>query len=689
MAENTTTTQIVREAPEIEAYKAGLYADSLDYIKRLQGIDPATGQPILDPETGQPVGPTALPTQAVAGMTADQIAAGELVRTGIGGYEPYLTGALESTQAGQDVITAGALPGIEAALLAQQTGLGTLGEAQRLASDTRAEPYSFRDQAMQGLSAASSDITGAAAGVPLQVQAAQQGLSAADVAAQRAATDTATRLGLGAEQGRQLAADVGIGALGTAQALGGQLGAATRGGLQTAGQTQQQLLRQAGRSAGTTAGAMSRLGSAGRQAERESTVGQTGILGSRGDIGTIRTGLTDAGEQFDPSGIASFMDPYTQQVVEAARQESLRTGELQKQQARAQQVAAGAFGGSRGAVQAAEIDRATNDQIARQTAGLLSQGYGQALQASQQAFEAGKGRELQAAGLGGQLAQSEAGLSAQAAQMGISTQQLKAQLAQQAAGLGQSQAQLGMAAAQQGGQMGMAAQQQAAANAQAQAQAAQAAQQLRGSVGLQAGQMGQQAALQGGQLGMSAAEMAQRGALQGGQLGMQGQQALASMAGQRADLARAGGQMGLQFGQLGQADVSQLAALAGQQQQAAQGIGALAGQAGQLGGRLASMGQIQAGLGQQAQQQRAADVSQLMGFGGTQQQQAQNVLNAQYAAERQAYDQPLQQLGFLGDMTKALPSSQSAVFQQSAPSPGFAQQVAGLATGAAGLARAF
>ena len=599
MAENTITTQVVREAPEIEAYKSGIYSDALDYVRRLQesGIAP--------------------PTQAVAGMTADQIAAGDIIRTGIGGYEPFLQGALQSTQAGQDVITGGALPGIQAALLAQQGGLGTLRDAQTLAADTRAEPYSFRDQAIQGLSRAASDITGAAAGVPLQVQAAQRGLSAADVAAQRAASDTATRLGLGAEQGRQLAADVGIGALGTAGALGGQLGAATRGGLQTAAQ------------------------------------GQRGLLQSRQDIGGIRGGLTDAGAQFDPSGIAAFMDPYTQQVVEAARQESLRTGELQKQQARAQQVAAGAFGGSRGAVQAAEIDRAINDQIARQTSGLLSQGYGQALQASQQAFEAGKGRELQAAGLGGQLAQSEAGLSAQ------------------------------------GAQLGMSAQQQAAANAQAQAQAAQAAQQLRGSIGLQAGQMGQQAALQGGQLGLSAAEIAQRGALQGGQLGMQGQQSLASMAGQRADLARAGGQLGLQFGQLGQADVSQLAALAGQQQQAAQGIGALAGQAGQLGGRLASMGQIQASLGQQGQQQRAADVSQLMGFGGTQQQQAQNVLNAQFAAERQAYDEPFRQLGFLGDMTKALPSSQSAVFQQSAPSPGFAQTVAGLGVGAAGLSRAF
>ena len=176
--------------------------------------------------------------------------------------------------------------------------------------------------------------------------------------------------------------------------------------------------------------------------------------------------------------------------------------------------------------------------------------------------------------------------------------------------------------------------------------------------------MGQQAALQGGQLGLSAAQMAQRGA-------------------------QAGGQLGLQYGQLGQADVAQLAAMAGQQGQMAQGIGALAGQAGQLGGRLGALGQVQAGLGQQAQQQRAFDASQLMGYGGTQQQQAQNVLNAQFAAEQAAYQQPFQQLGFMADLTKALPSSQSAIFQQSSPSPGFGQQVAGLAMGGSRFSEGF
>ena len=543
MAEQTTQIQTVREAPDIEAFKVGLYSDALNYIKAMQGLNP-DGTPIVDAD-GNPVGPVLPPTQAIAGLTADQIGAGDLIRTGIGGYEPFLQGALASTQAGQRAITEGALPGIQEALGTQRGALSTLRDAQTLAAATRAEPFTFRDQALRGLSAAASDITGAQAGVPLQTQAAQQGITAADVIGQRAARDAQARLGLGAQQARQIA--------GTGQR----------------------------------------------------------------DLLAARQGLAGAEAQFDPSGIGAFMDPYISQVVEQARKEVMRTGELQKQQADAQAIAAGAFGGSRGAVQKGEIDRAINDQIARQTAGLLSQGFGQALGASQQAFEAGKGRQLQRAGIAGELARTQAGL------------------------------------------------------------------------GLQGTAVGQQAAQTGAQLGLQAAQLGQRGALSGGQLGLQGQQALAQIAGQRANIAQQGGQLGLQFGQLGQADVSQLAALAGQQAQTAQGIGSLAAQGGQLGGRLASMGQIQASLGQQAQQQRAADAQQLLGFGGMQQQQAQNVLNAQLAAEQAAYAQPLQQLGFLGDLTKALPSSQSSILQSSAPSPGLGQQVAGLAFGAAQLGRAF
>ena len=547
----STTTQIqeVRESAPVEAYKLGLYESAQDYITRMQGIDPETGEPLMttDPETGEqvPVGATLPPTQAIAGLTAEQISAGDLIRTGIGGYEPYLKGALESTLAGQKAITDGALVGLQDAMTTQRGALSTLRDAKGLAAATRAEPYDFRDQALRGLSAASADITGAAAGVPLQTQAAQQGITTADVLGQRTASDAQARLSLGAQQARQIA--------GTGQK----------------------------------------------------------------DLLAARQGLAGAEAQFDPSGIGQFMDPYVAQVVEQARKEVMRTGDLQKQQADAEAIAAGAFGGSRGAIQKAEIDRSVNDQIARQTAGLLSQGFGQALGASQQAFESGKGRQLQQAGLAGQLAQTQAGL------------------------------------------------------------------------GLQGTAVGQQAAQTGAQLGLQAAQMGQRGALAGGQLGLQGQQALAQMAGQRANIAQQGGQLGLQYGQLSQADVNQLAALAGQEASTAQGIGSLAAQGGQLGGRLAAMGQIQAGLGQQAQQQRAMDAQQLLGYGGMQQQQAQNVLNAQYQADQAAYMQPLQQLGFLGDLTKALPSSQSSILQTSAPNPGFGQQVAGLAVGAAGLSRAF
>ena len=70
----TTETSIVREAPEIEAYKLGL----------LESAQKLADQEII------------LPTQQIAGMTAlqdDAIAAASPATGGIGGYEQYLTDA--------------------------------------------------------------------------------------------------------------------------------------------------------------------------------------------------------------------------------------------------------------------------------------------------------------------------------------------------------------------------------------------------------------------------------------------------------------------------------------------------------------------------------------------------------------------------------------------------------------------
>jgi hypothetical protein len=114
-----TSEQIVREAPEIEAYKLGL----LQSAKQLadQGIE--------------------IPPQMVAEMSGLQIKATELAEAGIGGYQPYL----------------------------QEAGY-TLGDAQQALGATMAGALPFQGEAA-GL------MRGAAANVPLQTSAAQTGYS--------------------------------------------------------------------------------------------------------------------------------------------------------------------------------------------------------------------------------------------------------------------------------------------------------------------------------------------------------------------------------------------------------------------------------------------------------------------------------------------------------------------------------
>lgn len=181
-------------------------------------------------------------------------------------------------------------------------------------------------------------------------------------------------------------------------------------------------------------------------------------------------GLAGTGEQFDPTDISRFQDPFTQQVIEAQQAEIARLGEQQKREARAQQIRSGAFGGSRGAVQEAEIGRNVLQQQARTGAELRSQGFQQAAQQAQQAFEQAQGRRQQAAQLTGSLGQAGAGTSLQAAQqagqLGLSAEQLAQRGALESGQLGLSGQQgIGSLLASQAGigqnlgQMGMQAQQ--------------------------------------------------------------------------------------------------------------------------------------------------------------------------------------------------------------------------------------
>jgi hypothetical protein len=99
--------------------------------------------------------------------------------------------------------------------------------------------------------------------------------------------------------------------------------------------------------------------------------------------------------------------------------------------------------------------------------------------------------------------------------------------------------------------------------------------------------------------------------------------------------------------------------------QIAQGIGALGGQVQNLGQQDVS---FQYGLGQQEQAQRQREMDAL---------RSSNLQQAML---------PYQHLGFVSDIQKGLPSSQSALITQNVPAPSMVQQVGGLLTGVAGTA---
>ena len=138
--------------------------------------------------------------------------------------------------------------------------------------------------------------------------------------------------------------------------------------------------------------------------------------------------------QTTQADIDRFFNPYTTEVVDQSMADIERNRLMQANQAAAQAQAAGAFGGSRGALMEAEIARNALDQSARTAGDLRRQGFTTAAQLAQQDVA----RRQQAGTLNAQqalqaaLANQRSGLQA-----GMSNQQanLQAQLANQRSGL--------------------------------------------------------------------------------------------------------------------------------------------------------------------------------------------------------------------------------------------------------------
>lgn len=721
-----TTTQIIQESPDIEAYKKGLLAAAKGQV------DAANANALK----GQYLNPD----YQVAGMTGAQTSAINMGKQGIGAYQPYLS-------AGQQNLGAGTATMGEAADVLR--GADTRGQfaAAQQAYNQAAVPASqlgqlanvagvglgYLNQGAQGLNLAQQMAMGAS---QADLQPSQNMMMNAAQQAQQAAYQPGFGQATGALNAAQnQAMAAGPSNFAQSNALLGQGLNASNLAAQQAAQAAQQPGFQQGVNTAMTAAQQAQLAAAqpgfnqaqqtGMQAANAAmaAANQPGFGQAQGALQSGIGALQGAAQAYNPSSVQGFMNPYQQQVIDESIKQINRQGAQANEAMRTQAIRAGAFGGGRNAVMQAEMQRNLADAKNAAITNTLSQGYGTAQQQAMQAFQQQQANQLaqgqglsQAAGQAGSLASQQAGLQQQGAQALAGQAGLQASIAAQQAGLGQNAAQQLAQAGQlqtnvagQQGQLGLqAAQQQFQAagydaNTAMQMAQLQQTQQQQGLAQSQALQgigslYGQQAAQQAGlqqagaqyagnvgqnigaqqlqQAGLGQSAAGLYGQISGQQAGLAGQQA--GIAGQQANILGQQSQLQQQLGQ-------GIGNLAGQQfgigSQMAQGLGS-------LGAQLGNMGVQQAALGQTAQQLGQGDVNFLYNLGSQEQRQNQAVADAQRASTLQKTMQPYQQMAFLSDIYKGAPSSQMAMTTQSQAAPSPFQQIAGLGTGIIGTAAA-
>lgn len=342
-----------------------------------------------------------------------------------------------------------------------------------------------------------------------------------------------------------------------------------------------------------------------------------------------------------PEDYQRFMSPYQKLVTEQQQQGALRQKQIADQTRKAAAVRAGAFGGSRQAIEQAEAERALQSQLQ----GIEAQGL-------QSAYQQAQGNILNRA-------------------------QLEAQ--------GLQGAQQGLGTALQGGQLGLSGIGQAMAGQQAGLQGLGQAGQMYG-LGMQGAGMGLQGLdriLAGTAQGMQGAGMGLQGLGQAGQmygLGMQG----AGMGLQGVQQQLAGTAQGMQGAGMGLQGIQQQLAGTAQGMQGAgmglqgtqAGLGAY-GLMGQAGGQLANI-----------TGQRLKDVmgTAQFGFGmGEQQRQLlQQAINQEIQNFAMAQEMPYQRATQLNALLRgyAMPGQTTNQYQAAAP---IASQLAGAGLGIAGL----
>jgi hypothetical protein len=154
--------------------------------------------------------------------------------------------------------------------------------------------------------------------------------------------------------------------------------------------------------------------------------------------------------------IGRYMDPYLQSVVAPTMQGLYQQQQQQQSQLMGSQAMRGAFGGDRGSIAAANLARQQGLAAQQAQGGLLSQGYGQALQAAQQQQGVGLGAEQANRAAMQQLSPQLLQIGQQAFQQPMAAAQAQQGLGQGLLGYGQGVSQSLAGLGQMGTQTGLA-----------------------------------------------------------------------------------------------------------------------------------------------------------------------------------------------------------------------------------------
>jgi len=156
-------------------------------------------------------------------------------------------------------------------------------------------------------------------------------------------------------------------------------------------------------------------------------------------MGSLGAGQDYANSVRNPYEMASYMNPYMQNVVNVQQQEAMRQADIAGTKRGAGFAQAGAFGGSRQAIENAEANRNLQTQLGNIQATGLSNAYNQALQNQQfganlglQGYGQATAAANQLGSLGQQQQQSQQGIIGLQSQLGGQQQQQQQNLINQA-----------------------------------------------------------------------------------------------------------------------------------------------------------------------------------------------------------------------------------------------------------------